>query len=230
MTSASTELAALRALRPDTLRIRLIAKSTMQLREMASRLGAEHVVSNRLLQHDHCALRASLIEWIADGGGDGDGDDADDDTDPEVILQWLKQNADKWPAAEGEPAAAGREVDDKRWTAAARGYEVRLCDDDPSKGMGVFATRPQRRGSVVGVYWGETLTRREYVCRHGWRDGAKLVLSDEERAAQSARRARLDLLVTGAPSKRGDGEGRTHSLTYRIVYRTHPSGGRSRVP
>ena len=68
MSSARTEeLERLRALRPDTLRIRLIALSMQKLKDLANRLGATRITQNKLLMHDHGALRASLIEWITHG-------------------------------------------------------------------------------------------------------------------------------------------------------------------
>ena len=199
MSSARTEeLERLRALRPDTLRIRLIAMSMPKIKDLANRLGATRITQNKLLMHDHGALRSSLIEWITHDDDDAEGEegDDDDDTEPEVIREWLAKNADCWPLErEGEPPAEGAAADDARWSAPARGYEVRLCQDDPAKGRGVFATRGQRKGSVVGVYWGEILTRRQFVARHGWRHGVPVVPTAAERAEGAARRARLDALA-----------------------------------
>ena len=42
----------------------------------------------------------------------------------------------------------------------------------------------QKRGSIVGVYWGEYLTRRQFVARHGWRHGVPIVPTEAERAEE----------------------------------------------
>jgi len=107
---------------------------------------------------------------------------------------------------------------DGPWGQAARGVEVRDCSD-PARGMGVFARRRLLAGDLVGLYWGEKLTRREYISRHGGerdstgalinrsvdgRSGVRGSLSAIiERATAVERRERLDALTYGKPVGEG---------------------------
>ena len=72
---------------------------------------------------------------------------------------------------------------------AARGMEIRLCDD-VRKGMGAFATRRIAEGSVIGIYWGERLTARAHALRHGWR--LDQVVANPTKAELAALNASMD--------------------------------------
>lgn len=163
-----------------------------QLTQLAEKLGATSITQNKLLMHDNTALRTALIDWI-NREEEFDEEEGEEDTDMVLIQDWLRKQADTWPVHAGTPPVEGHEADDAHWWAKTRGYEIKLCPD-ATKGRGVFATRRQRKGSVVGVYWGEYLTRRQFVARHGWRHGVPIVPTEAERAEITARRARLDAL------------------------------------
>ena len=96
---------------------------------------------------------------------------------------------------------------------AARGIELKPCAD-PGKGIGAFATRTLRRGALVGIYYGEKLTYREFLARHAvprdengvhtesdwaWRrgGGAGSVDALVDRATAVERKKRLDALPEG---------------------------------
>ena len=134
-----------------------------QLTQLAEKLGATSITQNKLLMHDNTALRTALIDWI-NREEEFDEEEGEEDTDMVLIQDWLRKQADTWPVHAGTPPVEGHEADDAHWWAKTRGYEIKLCPD-ATKGRGVFATRRQRKGSVVGVYWGEYLTRRQFVAR-----------------------------------------------------------------
>lgn len=128
-------------------------------------------------------------------------DEEDDDVAAFVNVR-LRDNAEPWPPDGPPPPRSPEEALDAagRWGMVACGAEVRLCADDASKGLGGFATRRIAEGTVVGVYWGELLTQREYALRHGWRTGWAITdATRAEKAAQAEREARLAALKAGAP-------------------------------
>jgi len=127
----------------------------------------------------------------------------------------LEQQAEPWPAHLAAPASTAEVVDpDGRWSATACGVEIRLCTDEPTKGMGAYATRPLRAGTVVGVYWGERLTMREHALRHGWRSGVAVEApSRADKRALAARTSRLGALSVGAPMGPG-GRGEANGSAY----------------
>ena len=208
------ELASLRSQPLDSLRRRLTLKPDSELRTLAARLGADDLLSNRLLLHDKGAFRSALIEWVAGDGETGDSDEDDEALDLSLVESWLKSAADPWTASEPLPASVDAMRNDPRWSKEARGYEVRQCLDDPVKGKGVFATRDQPCGSIVGLYYGEELTQREFACRHGWNHGLRVDLSAEERDQLALRRARLDALTpaSGRPMPKGALNGGSYAL------------------
>ena len=80
------ELESLRSQPLDSLRRRLLLKPDAELRTLASRVGANDLLSNRLLQHDKGAFRAALIEWVAGDGDTGNSDEDDDEAlDPSLV-------------------------------------------------------------------------------------------------------------------------------------------------
>jgi hypothetical protein len=110
-----------------------------------------------------------------------------------------------WPhKLYGPPPNAAEILDpDGPWGATSCGVEVRECKDQPSKGMGVFAIRPMRRGDIVGIYHGEVLTEREWLVRHASTRADQVLLktlskgplaSVLDRATREERRARLESL------------------------------------
>ena len=111
--------------------------------------------------------------------------------------------SDAWPADAPPPPTCTAEACDPsgNWGEDARGVVVRLCPE-AGKGRGAFASRPISRGAMVGVYWGELLSAREYEVRHhehpSWRgeasSGLSAPLSDAEAAAQEERLARIAAL------------------------------------
>jgi hypothetical protein len=213
-------LSSLRTKSAEQLKNKLTLKGTSDLRDMAAKLGAFDVLANPLLKHDSGAFRAALMAWILEGADDSDGEAAgsDDELDPSVIAHWLEAAADPWPAASsGEllppKSEEAREVGE-RWSAAARGYEVRLCQDAPHKGRGLFATRDQRSGSVVGIYWGEELTHRGFALRHGWKHGMRCTPTPTELAGLEERRERLRRLTAeeGAPMPNGADNGGAYAI------------------
>ena len=45
---------------------------------------------------------------------------------------------------------------------------ISWCQDSEDKGLGAFAKESIKAGDLVGVYWGERLTKRQLMVRHGW--------------------------------------------------------------
>lgn len=127
---------------------------------------------------------------------------ADEDVEAYVAVR-LQQQAEVWPSHLQPPVSAAEVIDpDSPWSPLACGVEIRECAEDPSKGMGAFATRRICAGSVVGVYWGERLTMREHALRHGWRTGTHGPQpSRADRRALAARTSRLQALKNGAPMR-----------------------------
>ena len=106
---------------------------------------------------------------------------------------WLHQVADSWPEAHRPPPQQEQEALDPAgpWGASAFSVEIRDCAQ-AAKGKGAFMTRDVPAGSLVGVYYGEALTRRQWAVRHGWSVGkAPEQLTDDEAQANEERRARL---------------------------------------
>ncbi len=81
---------------------------------------------------------------------------------------------------------------------AARGVEVRPCTDNPSKGLGVFAIRELLTGALVGLYWGEWLTRGQYCARHGEERNREGEITERGRNSFSAARGSLAAIVDRA--------------------------------
>ena len=77
----------------------------------------------------------------------------------------LRHAADAWPDAD---VAWPESLDPigGQWSAESCGVAVRACEDQPQKGLGVFAVRRLVAGSVVGIYWGEALTPDAFRRRH----------------------------------------------------------------
>ena len=128
----------------------------------------------------------------------------EEEVDEEVLTyvdMRLRAAAHEWPTDVPPPDSAAEALDaNGYWGAAARGAEIRLCEDDPAKGMGAFATRSIQAGEVVGVYWGEQLTQRQHALRHGWRTKIKAPMPTRaERQAAAERKDRLAALEAGAP-------------------------------
>ena len=170
------------------LKAKLKSKSFPELREIATAVGAHRLLTNRSIAGDKSALRDAIIEYLTKPHES----EEEYEHDPVWFDGWLSKHRDSWPeGAPAPPANAAEALDaEGRWGAAACGIEVMQCAD-VRKGNGAFATREIAEGSVVGVYWGEPLTQREYYCRHGWKSGMRLQLSAEEVAAQAERRERL---------------------------------------
>ena len=125
-----------------------------------------------------------------------------------------------WPFTGQPPRDRNSALDTRApWDLTACGVEVRPCCEHPAKGMGVFARRELLKGQLVGVYWGEKLTHREYLSRYDGprdRDGAIVDRSVDgrssargslsailDRATAVKRRTRLEALTQGKPT--GDG-------------------------
>ena len=116
-----------------------------------------------------------------------------------VAHQWQLawEHDDEWRAPFPPPTTASEALG-ARWCAEACGIEIRLCTQR-AKGCGAFATRSFASGEVVGVYWGEHLTAREYHVRHG--DGLdENELTLEERREQISRRQQLARLKPQHPT------------------------------
>jgi hypothetical protein len=151
---------------------------------------------NKILISTHAGRRTLLEEHLSEHlayTADEDEEALGEDED-EVLEAWLSRSADAWPPAAPPPPASDAEAldPDGRWGARACGVEVRECVDVPAKGRGAFAIRPFARGELVGVYWGEGLTQRQWAVRHGWKNGETPArLTDEERHEQAMREARL---------------------------------------
>jgi hypothetical protein len=169
------------------------------LRALACEVGRDPLVDNKQLTYDKSLARANLINYISTRLSEGavaDGDDEDaveDALPPDVLEAWLKSTSDEWPFEARPPPANAAEALDPNgpWGAAARGVEVRRCSE-PQKGRGVFAARGFREGELIGVYWGEKLTQRQYAVRHGWRHGEQPThLSADEIWESEERQARL---------------------------------------
>ena len=115
---------------------------------------------------------------------------------------------DKWPADEprAPPRDSAEALDpDGPWGTKACGVTIKKCKSR-RKGHGAFATRAFRQGEVVGVYWGELITRRQFAIRHGWWGYGEWLdpetdLTTAERAAAERRSERLGALTWGAPVK-----------------------------
>jgi len=115
---------------------------------------------------------------------------------------WLQRVSDAWPDANRPPPQNKEEAIDPAgpWGAAALGVDIRDCGDAASKGKGAFAARAVSAGSLMGIYFGEALTQRQWAVRHGWSVGkAPEQLTDEEAHAVEERRARLAALADEAP-------------------------------
>ena len=111
---------------------------------------------------------------------------------------------ESWPVGELSPPKSASEAlsSDGPWSSAARGAEIRECVDDPNKGLGAFAVRDIPMNSVIGVYWGEKLTLREFNLRHGWSEssgGERVVATPAELEALAERGRRLGSVGMGAP-------------------------------
>lgn len=151
------------------------------------------------------AKRPRPTPWDAssDESESDESDESDDATDALAVSLWLRSaqaRMDVWPLATQPPTAAALvDDDDATWGAAARGVELKPCED-VAKGVGAFATRPIQRAATVGVYHGEQLTQREYAIRHGGVDDVAVTAS--ERAAVVERAARLGALsgTSSAPT------------------------------
>ena len=151
---------------------------------------------NRILISTHAGRRTLLVEHLAEHlayTADEDDDALGDEEDLASLEAWLSGSADAWPLTAPPPPASDAEAldPDGRWGARACGVEVRECADVPAKGRGAFAARRFARGELVGVYWGEGLTQRQWAVRHGWKYGeapARLTEAEvEERARREAR-------------------------------------------
>jgi hypothetical protein len=106
----------------------------------------------------------------------------------------------QWPTP---PKTAAEALDPHgRWGALKCGAEVCRCEEH-GKGMGAFATRPIASGALVGLYWGELLTRRMAHARHGWKFGVDVEeespLEEAQSEARHRRLAALAALPHGAP-------------------------------
>ena len=77
----------------------------------------------------------------------------------------LQRAAYPWPKNAPRPPANADEAlsSDGQWSVQACGVRIGHCrGTEAHKGRGAFAARSLERGSVVGVYWGEFLSAREY--------------------------------------------------------------------
>lgn len=114
-----------------------------------------------------------------------------------------------WPSGPSPPKSV-HEAGDGPFSLGSRGVEIRKCLDDPVKGLGAFAIRNIPARSVIGVYWGEKLTVREFNLRHGWNEssgGEQVVATPAEMEALAERRLRLESLGVGAPIDGADNGG-----------------------
>jgi len=124
-----------------------------------------------------------------------------------------------WPVDAPPPPSSAREAlsCDGAWSPAAAGVEIRQCVDNPRKGLGAFAVRLLPARSVLGVYWGEKLTLREFNLRHGWNEcsgGERVVATPAELQVLAERRARLESLGMGKPI---DGEENGGSYCFSVL-------------
>jgi hypothetical protein len=131
----------------------------------------------------------------------------------------MAARSDAWPRGlYGPPPSDATALDPHGpWGMAARGVEVRACDGQPTKGHGVFAVRPMPSGSLVGIYYGEALSEREYLVRHASTTAELARLRSLsrgpydaviDRATRAERRARLEALTAGeAPCGGPDNQG-----------------------
>ena len=172
-------------------------KSLAELKEVATSVGAQRILNNRMLSGDKSSLCDAIIDFLTKE----ESSEEEYEHDPEWFEAWLRKAADTWPSdAHAPPVDAAEAIDPHgRWGLTACGVEVKLCAD-VRKGKGVFATRELPAHSVVGVYHGEPLTQREYSVRHGWKSGLRLQLSGEEQRGVEERARRLAALEDGAPT------------------------------
>ena len=68
------------------------------------------------------------------------------------------------------------------------------------KGMGAFATRKLIAGGVLGVYFGELLTMRQHVLRHGWRSTRLRTNQPKQNSRKCVSESRDAALTSGQPS------------------------------
>ena len=124
------------------------------------------------------------------------------DDDAAYVELKLMEAVEPWPEHhEPKPQHGSHMLDsDGPWGAAARGVEIRQCAN-VKKGMGAFATRKLIAGGVLGVYFGELLTMRQHVLRHGWRlyqVAHKPTKAEQQEMCE--RESRLAALTSGQPS------------------------------
>lgn len=117
-------------------------------------------LSREVLEESQQKAPATLLTGCSDGSADAS---------RRVRARGLAPEFSEWPFEHIGPlptvtAEALRQ--DGPWGCAARGVVVQQCNDR-AKGMGVFADRSLSAGELVGLYWGERLTRSEYLARHG---------------------------------------------------------------
>lgn len=169
---------------------------------------------NRILISTHAGRMRLLVEHLTEhlAGTAEEDEDAMDEEEamPEEVFEaWLAASADRWPSppAPPPPASAAEALDPAgRWGARACGAEIRLCADAPAKGRGAYAARRFSAGELVGVYWGEPLTQRQWAVRHGWKYGEQPArLTEDELREQEEREARLLELEADEASLIGDG-------------------------
>ena len=156
---------------------------------------------NRILMTTAAARRTLLVEHLVERLSltADDEEDEEDALSDEILDAWLESSADEWPAdAPSPPTSAAQALDrDGPWSAAACGVEIRMCSGASMlKGRGAYAVREFAKGALVGLYWGEPLTQRQWAVRHGWKSGeAPARLTADELQSQAERRQRLDELV-----------------------------------
>ena len=182
-----------------------------QLKDEAQRNGYTHLLHESLIASDRSSLCAALLnELLAPW--------EENDDSPEVIDAWLASCADPWPPSEPRPIpdlrdqAVRRAVLDpkgREWGLAACGVRIDVCDDNPAKGRGAFATRVIEDGAVVGIYAGELIDQRTHALRHAVRGPLFLPPNEEEEAMLAERKARLEAIGAdeGAPISGADNRG-----------------------
>ena len=137
--------------------------------------------------------------------------------------------ADKWPAgAPAPPTSDAQALDpDGPWGLAACGVTVETCTSEPIKGRGAFATRPFARGELVGIYWGEVLTRRQQLVRHFPEEAAaESPLTEAELEVERLRRERIEALPEERAPMGGVDNGGAYLFNVRPLDATAPDEAR----
>ena len=116
--------------------------------------------------------------------------------------------SDKWTASACPPPRTSSEALDPCgvWGAKSCGVVVRRCRDNEEKGLGAFAATPIKAGDLVGVYWGERLTKRQLSVRHGWNLSWWMRVDEKsitrlEASQREARERRISSYMPGHPSE-----------------------------